>query len=50
MGGVCDHDGNAFCAEAMAESMSDGEAVCTSAKGLAVEGSIVLKVLPEVAG
>jgi len=38
IGGVWDHDGKAFCADAIAESMSAWEAVWTSARGLAVGG------------
>lgn len=49
MGGVWDHEGKAFCAEEMAESMSAGEAAWTFARGWAVEGSMESKVLPEVA-
>lgn len=49
IGGVWDHEGKAACADAMAESMSAGEAVWTSASGLAVEGSTVLKVFPDLA-
>jgi len=40
MGGVVDQEGKARWAEEMAESMSCGEAVWMSARGVAVEGSM----------
>jgi hypothetical protein len=43
MGGVADHAGKAFCAEAIAASIAPGVVVWMLAMGSAVAGSIVWK-------